>query len=503
MKSNLRQPGAPLTRISAPYLPPYSDGKVRRFLTATTAATVLALVPTSCMKSELRDTPAAPAEATLVIKGATLIDGTGSEPLPDSIIVIKNGKFHVVSSEAGSKLPENSNIIDASGKWVTPGLIDAHVHFWESGRIFTSPRKLDLTASVPYTEEVEWMKQRRPVTLRGYLCAGVTSALSAGGPRFELETRTLAQNSDKAPNVFLSYGPVSTVPSYMIFPPVDGDDPVRTIERTSEVRGVIEGTKAWDARVIKTGYLGGPFSELEENFHQINKAIADAAKSEGMLVTTHAYQLDAAKKSILDGSDSLQHIATDMPVDDEFIELAKQRGTIVVPTLALFRRGNPLRARNEVLEPIETRCGDPEVIASWNMAPVDSDSDIRVSDAPPQRYLTAQLNTKALYSAGITIAAGSDAGNIGLIQGATLQYELKLLSEAGLSNADIIRAATLNSARVAGVEDSVGSIEVGKIADLLILDGNPLDDITNMQRIDIVVKAGRAYPESDLLPPQN
>ena len=113
----------------------------------------------------------------------------------------------------------------------------------------------------------------------------------------------------------------------------------------------------------------------------------------------------------------------------------------------------------------------------------------------------AAANTRLLLDAGVPLAAGSDTGNLGLLHGPSLHYELKLMGEAGVPPADLIVAATLNAARIAGQEHRTGSIEAGKQADLLVLDADPLADIGNLQAIEVVVKSGVFFDREALLPP--
>ena len=161
--------------------------------------------------------------------GATLIDGTGAAPLDDAVVIIDGTEIAAAGARGSVPIPEGASTVDVGGKWLVPGLIDAHVHFMESGRIYTKPGQIDLTHLVPYDEEVAWMQQRVPVTLKSYLCAGVTGAVSVGGPRFEYEVREQARARAAAPDVYVAHGPVALVPAEILFPPFHGDASVRTV----------------------------------------------------------------------------------------------------------------------------------------------------------------------------------------------------------------------------------------------------------------------------------
>jgi imidazolonepropionase-like amidohydrolase len=443
---------------------------------------------------------AAPSEDITAFVGGTLIDGTGNKIIENSIILVEREYISAVGHASEIIVPEGANVVDVAGKWITPGLIDAHVHFMESGRIYTMPRYFDLTHIVPYSEEVAWIRERLPVSLQSFLCAGVTSAVSAGGPSIEYDARRMAAGLEAAPNIFVAHGPITSVPSDKVFLRFESDTPLRTAISRQEARARVREASDWGADLIKGLYFGGMFREAEKNYQEIQGAIIDEAKKHGFVVTMHVKELEAARNLVRLGAHSLQHTPIDAPVDYELIDLMVKKGTIIVPTLAVYRRLLLEIPTNSVqMIPIEHRCGDPDVKISWE--------EVDMPDPPKRKFVEiqnqlklARSNVQRLYRGGIPIATGSDAGVIGLLYGASLHYELQLLSEAGLSNADLIVAATLNSARVAGKDDLIGSVQSGKLADFLILSANPLEDIGNLQKIETVVKSGIAWRQEQLLP---
>ena len=434
--------------------------------------------------------------------GATLIDGTGAAPLDDAVVIVEGTEIAAAGARGNVSIPEGANTVDVGGKWLVPGLIDAHVHFMESGRIYTKPGQIDLTHLVPYDEEVAWMQQRVPVTLRSYLCAGVTGAVSVGGPRFEYQVREQARARADAPDVYVAHGPVTLVPAEILFPPFDGDASVRTVTDPASAAETIRQGAEWEADLVKTGYLGGPFADYEKDYAAVHEAIVAESAVHGLKVTTHVTALEPARTLIELGVDSLQHLPLDASLDAAFLELAKSSGIVAVPTLAVWQRNfiDIYKPDFELLA-IERECGDPQVIASWHEA--------GELPSPPREVLemfgagasVAAANTRLLLDAGVPLAAGSDTGNLGLLHGPSLHYELKLMGEAGVPPADLIVAATLNAARIAGQEHRTGSIEAGKQADLLVLDADPLADIGNLQAIEVVVKSGVFFDREALLPP--
>ena len=156
--------------------------------------------------------------------GATLIDGTGRGAVDNATVLVTGDR--IAAAGSGVEVPAGARRVDVRGKWIVPGLIDAHVHFMTSGRMYTRPAFFDLTDKVPYEEEVEWIKAHIPDTLRAFMCSGVTSVLSLGGPSLEYDTRDLARSLDRAPTVFIGHGVIAHAPRLVaerMIPPWDGE----------------------------------------------------------------------------------------------------------------------------------------------------------------------------------------------------------------------------------------------------------------------------------------
>ena len=137
--------------------------------------------------------PAEPRQSgPIAIQGATLINGTGGATIRNSAIVIDNGRIVDVGPRNDVRVPKNAQTVDARGKWIIPGLIDAHVHFSQSGGIYTRPDIVDLRKWRPYDMEMAWIKERLPFTFERYLASGVTGAVDCGGPMWNFEMRDIA-----------------------------------------------------------------------------------------------------------------------------------------------------------------------------------------------------------------------------------------------------------------------------------------------------------------------
>jgi imidazolonepropionase-like amidohydrolase len=202
----------------------------------------------------------------------------------------------------------------------------------------------------------------------------------------------------------------------------------------------------------------------------------------------------------------------DQPVDDAFVKLLKDRHIILCPTLVVFERYGRTFSHQLNLTPEEQKWGNPEVIASLDVTKIPQDKlPQRVKDglADPKAaldriqktYDVALPNLNKLEDAGVTIAAGTDAGNIGTIHGPALFREFQLMKEAGLTPMQILQCATANAAKLFGGETGAhtGNLQNGCFADLVILNSNPIDDITHASDIDTVVKNGVIYRADSIL----
>jgi hypothetical protein len=216
--------------------------------------------------------------------------------------------------------------------------------------------------------------------------------------------------------------------------------------------------------------------------------------------------LETALAAVEEGADVLVHSVTDKPVDDAFVKLLKDRHTILCPTLVVFERYGRTFANKLNLTAEEKAWGNPEVIATLDVTKLPPDQlpeRVKTALANPEAalgrikktYDVALKNLKTLEDAGVTIAAGTDAGNIGTIHGPALFREFQLMKEAGLTPMQVLQCATANGAKLFGGETGahIGSIESGKFADLVILKSNPLEDIAHTSDIDAVIKNGVLY----------
>src|SRR4029077_11359124 len=236
----------------------------------------------------------------------------------------------------------------------------------------------------------------------------------------------------------------------------------------------------------------------------IVKAAGDAAHAAGIRLAVHATELDVAKASLRAGADYLVHSVEDAPVDDEFLALAQKNHAIYCPTLFVVLGYRYALSNTWQATEAERRLADPQILGMMHdldKIPRDKLPE-RVAKAmanPPQvkPSATALANLNKVWDAGILVAMGTDAGNIGTLHGPSVFREMALMAQAGLTNLEVLRSATTNGAKV--MARDVGALAPGKLADVLVLDGDPLANVENLSRIHRVIKDGKVYSPEELM----
>ena len=240
--------------------------------------------------------------------------------------------------------------------------------------------------------------------------------------------------------------------------------------------------------------------DLAPDVAWIRAAVA-ASHAAGVRAVAHATQARVARAVVEAGADILAHSIDEGSIDDGLLAAMKARDVIYVTTLSVGRGYEAVLGRHVALNPIERRLGDPQAIASFE----DLDMVPRhlvpgwVRPRPRQPLdPVAAGNLRRVQAHGIRVAAGSDAGNIGTLHGPALHGELELMVEAGLTPMQALTAATQGGARVMGRSADLGTLTVGKLADFVVLDADPLADIRNTQRIHRVVKGGQMFDPAEI-----
>ncbi|HEY4757140.1 MAG TPA: amidohydrolase family protein [Chthoniobacterales bacterium] len=441
--------------------------------------------------------------------GGTVINPADGKLVENAVVVINGDKIESVASRNQSGVPGGSRRIECDKKFVLPGYIDTHVHFFQSGDLFTRPDAADLNSVRAYKDEVAWVKSHLNDVFTRYLRCGITSVVDVGGPFWNFEVRKTAQATAKAPRVAVAGPLISSVSRKALDL---GDPPIVQIDTPDQAREFVRKLAAENPDLVKIWYIVDPDHPVD-SFRPIVRATIEESHAHKLRVAVHATELETARAAVEEGADILVHSVIDKPVDDAFVKLLKDRHIIFCPTLVVFERYGRTFANKLNVTPEEKAWGNPEVIASLDVTKIPPDKlpeRIKAALAKPDEtlnrikktYDVALPNLKTLEDAGITIAAGTDAGNIGTIHGPALFREFQLMKEAGLTPMQILQCATSNAAQLFGGETGahLGKIEKGYYADLLILNSNPADEIAHASDIQSVIKNGVVYPADSIRP---
>ena len=426
--------------------------------------------------------------------GATLIDGTGKPPVQGAVIVIRQGKIACAGPRARCPVPAGVDTMDLRGLYVTPGLVDAHVHYSQTGWADGRPDALDLRERYPY-DEVERRLRLTPETFhRAYLASGVTAVFDVGGYPWTVEMAAASESDTRAPRVRAA-GPVLSTFDHWLN--LAGERQILYLSSDSTARADVQYLKTLGASAVKIWFIVTPTRDFGE-MTRVVMAAAEEARRVGLPLIVHATGLREAKVALQAGARVLVHSVMDVPVDEEFIRLMKRNGTIYCPTLTVIDGYGRMYD--------SARSGQPPVVDDPNGA-VDSLTLARVASTPEagpgrvpnrsnadhrvqaERDRVMALNLKRVRAAGIPIAMGTDAGNPLTLHGPAVFGEMETMAKDGMTPMEVLVASTRNGARAMG-RDDIGTVTPGMQADLVVLGANPLERVSNWRKIRYVIRSG-------------
>lgn len=441
------------------------------------------------------DAPAGTPPPPRAIAHATLIDGRGGAPVPNANIVMRDGKIDCAGADC--RIPEGIDVVDAKGLFVTPGLIDAHVHFSQTGWADGRPDALDVRATHPY-EQVEAELKAHPQTYaRSYVCSGVTSVFDVGGYPWTLQLADRFANDTLAPHIAAAGPLLSTLDHWLNLP---AERQFIHLKDEDSGRGGVRYLASHGAKAVKVWYIVDPANLPVDKSEPWVTAAGDEAKKAKLPLIVHATGLAEAKAALRAGAKVLVHSVEDQPVDDEFLTLAKQNHTILIPTLTVL--GGYLRMFQSVADRKPPVVDDPNhCVDDATMAKVNETASVvtkidmaaRVTRAKSRAEKSEQFsraNLKTLVAAGIPIATGTDAGNPLTLHGPAIYAEMDAMQSAGMTPMQVIVSSTAVAAKAMGIDAITGTIEKGKDADLLILDADPNANVANFRKMHFVVRGG-------------
>ena len=427
------------------------------------------------------------------IVGATLVDGTGAPPVRDATVVLRGG---TIDCAGRCDVPAGVTVVDARGMWVTPGLVDAHVHFSQTGWADGRPDALDVRERHPYERVSADLKEHPERFFRSQLCSGVTAVFDVGGYPWTVAMARRQRDDTRGPRVAAAGPLLSTLDHWLNLP---AERQFLLLEDAEGARSGVAYLKSIGADAVKVWYIVRPDLPVEATAPAV-LAAGEAARSAGLPLIVHATGLAEAKVALKAGAHLLVHGVQDLPVDEEFLSLARQAGTIYCPTLTVV--DGYARMNESVLSRRPPAIDDPNgcvdagtaaKLAETATTPVprghaatvarlkDRVSGIRSIGAP---------NLKRVVDAGIPVAMGTDAGNPLTLHGPSVYAEMEAMQAAGMTPVQVLVAATRGGARAMGLAHEIGTVEKGKSADLLIVGGDPTADVANLRKVRYVVRGG-------------
>jgi imidazolonepropionase-like amidohydrolase len=409
-----------------------------------------------------------------VLKNFTLIDGTGNPAIASVAMVIENGRIVRIGSAQRVTPPAGAQVIDLEGKFVMPGIINAHGHVGNT---------VDLTQDPKF-----YTRENIEKNLRTYASYGVTTVLSLGTDQdliFKIRDEQRAGRPTytrvfTAGRGFTLKGGVGGMPSVTY-----------NLENAAEIPKDVDALAAKKVDIVKV-WVDDSLGHRPKIPFEFSKAIIDNAHRDKLRVDAHIFYLADAKQLVNAGVDALAHSVRDQPVDQELIDSMKQHGAwqsaaTLAREASMFVYAKPPAF---LTDPFFTRSVSPAAIATLS----DPEYQKKIAADPDfPKYAPmlemAQKNLKRLADAGIPYGMGTDTGPPGRFPGYFEHWEMELMVDAGLTPSQVITAATKSSAEFLHARD-LGTLEVGKWADLIVLTADPRVNIRNTRTIEAVYIAG-------------
>ena len=437
----------------------------------------LSIVSSTSIAQTKQSTAAKPATHALVIVGATVVDVNGKSNIPDAVVIIEGNKIKAVGPRAKVKIPRGAEVIDARGKYLIPGLIDTHTHS-------------------AYDGKDSWLSSR-------FLANGITTVLDTGSlpPVYDLKRR-IAIGELQGPRMLVC-GPMITGEP-VAFPMSE------TVKTPEEARRAVDARVAAGADFVKTHAQLAP-DDL--------RAAIDEAHKKGLRTISHTGKTNALE-AVLAGTNILTHLVgvADAAVPDpEKIRAAHTAaflGGWIASSLA-WPQADPAKLDGIIREMVSRHVFYSPTLSIHHTIAFARDPDAfrdrAVASSPPdlvlkdweglqkqpfdtapfkKAWINMQQFVKRFYDAGGVLIVGTDTAAVYQAPGLSAHEEMRLMAELGVPAIEALRAGTINAARALGIDREAGSIEGGKLADLVILDGDPLADINNTRKIAHVIKGG-------------
>lgn len=411
----------------------------------------------------------------LAIREANIIYDAKNEPIPNGTILLKDGFIEKVGPNDGIKIPKNAIVIDATGKWVIPGLIETHSH---------SKSKNDFKIGLALGVTTAHVLPTIPDTVL---------SMEIRASKTDSKAPRLVQN----PFMFSGLWPDNMAPGlWKILKPTSTYEAFDQVEKIknmgfSAIKIFMENENIWHPEPLNTKVLSDSvLVALNKRAHELN-----------MRVYAHAWDTTFYNKLVRAKVDAVIHPAINAVIEDEIWNLMRAQNMPWITTVSVIERIGPMGSYYSKImaDSRLTKLLDEQTLENYRDYSKREESPY-IDNFPALKtdfqffYDNIRKNTMKAKSHDVWIALGSD-NSVGLGS----HIEMEMLQDFGLSPKEILTAATLGSAFALGMEDKIGSIEVGKLGDLVILDSNPLDDIKNTRDVSWIVKSGKLFKQEEII----
>lgn len=443
----------------------------------------------------------------LLIENVTIVDVAKGKTVPNQYILIKNGVIEKIGDTKKKPMLEMPSL-DAVGKYVMPGMIDAHIHFFQTGSLYTRPDALDMTAVKSYEEELQFAEEMVPDSFKRYLRLGITSVMDVGGPFSNFKVRDSLAAKTISPNVFVT-GPLFSPYQPEALATLE-DVPIYKIESIEDATVLFSKMLPYKPDFIKIWYIANKNQPAEKNFPMVQH-VAKLAHDNGLKLAVHATEKKTAELAIKAGADILVHSIDDEPADEAFAKLLIANNVTYMPTLIVSKNYVKAFLGTPGDHPADLYFANPETYKSMRYFQkytkeniTDNVKQIWDNEERIILYYDSQIikmnnSLKFLQDKGVNIVTGTDAGNIGTMHASSYIQEMEAMVKAGLTVPQVLKASTINAAEGFGLEKMLGSIAEGKKADLLVLDKNPLESLANLSTIEMTLKDGMVLNTAEII----
>ncbi len=435
----------------------------------------------------------------VLITNATLLDVVNKKVIPSQNVLVQNGKITAIGPKV--RAPRGTQIIQGEGKYLIPGFVDSHVHFFQSGSPYTRPDLVDLRAFKPYENEIAWTHDNMENILRRYASIGITTVVDMGSTIPFLQQRETFRDKDFAPTIYMT-GPLLVTKASPVYLDIPDHNPFYEMNTEEDARNYVRKQLPYKPDFIKIGYIvsGSNIDSLARLYLPIVKAAIDEAHLAGLKVAVHTFQVGTAQLAVEAGADRLVHTPYDKPVTTEFIEILKTNQVEVASSLIVFEKFRSVMGQYYISTENDLRYAHPEPLQSIQEFKNLPDTmllgnlrrNIQRGDAQWKKNdLLLRANLKKIFDEGVIVSTATDAGNIGTQHAASYFDELRAMQQSGLDFWQLLQASTINGAVALGKENEFGSIQKGMRADLLLLSKDPLTDLDNWKLVEWVILKGK------------